>query len=1007
MSPDSLRARRIGTRLIAAAATGAVVAAAFAAPAAAAVPGIVGDPLVTLSLGSTVTAGASTPGSITVDYTPAEGSENDTHVVTAELTVEGSADVVELTPADAACDASTAYLLACTDDAADADTAFAFDLGAVASAEDETFGYTLKVLIDGIEVATKSGNFGVLSTYDVHNPYAHGNVAVTDVASSSFSLVNPVFYQDFDLAPTAVAAVVEFSNPVPGGGIDTSGLASALDSFSNCRTTYVDSVASGIECVVTDVPDAKGQFLTLTKGVNYQIGSRVVGPLDLCACTYSVETINAATFADEYGNGSWFSTTGTALGITTAAAGWEGAEDSIAYYSGDITLTTVDNTYDLEVSETFIEGMVGDTVTVTTSVANNGPAIADDLNEESNSYLVRAQLPPGTELVRVDSDGNGVWECRDASELDEVYAATPNTALERFDFACALDKFRTNVEPELTFTVKLTDTTAFQGAIEIGAVYGDGEFEGDATSDFALVYNDAYAALYDYNQDDYEDLLVIRKSDGALMLYKGSSSGKYLSGVVVSSGWGKFDIVMGGDLTGDDLPDLLARDNKTGTLYTYPGNGKGGFGTPVNAGAGWGKMGQIAVGNFDGDGNPDIFATAYADGNMYYYPGLGNGKFGSKVMWSEFWDGMDVISSVGDLDHDGYDEFLSRWNYDGRYYLYTSTGEVLELDQSLYVGDDSRRFDQVVGVGDLTRDGTPDIVAPNLKNGELVRYTIDTEWPGYNPGTVIGSGWNGVRLPVIQLDRNYDFDYNGFGDVIAHQKTSGDLFIYWGSRTGIGSRVNICDNCTGISGAVAGGDYNSDGRTDLVYRTKAGELYIAPGLDTGELGFGAAVKIGTGWDAMANITGGHDYNNDGKDDLIARHPATGYLYLYPGKGNGSLGSRVKIGTGWNAMREITDVGDFNHDGNADMLAIRSSDTCLYLYAGRGDGTLRPGVKTTCGWGGYDQITGIGDLNRDGHTDWIGRRKSDGALFLYHGNGTSGYSSRKQIGTGWNSMSYLA
>jgi DNA helicase-2/ATP-dependent DNA helicase PcrA len=46
--------------------------------------------------------------------------------------------------------------------------------------------------------------------------------------------------------------------------------------------------------------------------------------------------------------------------------------------------------------------------------------------------------------------------------------------------------------------------------------------------------------LLDEYQDTYEDLLVVRKSDGALVLYKGTSSGKYLSGVVVSTGWGKF-----------------------------------------------------------------------------------------------------------------------------------------------------------------------------------------------------------------------------------------------------------------------------------------------------------------------------------------------------------------------------------------------------------------------------------------------------------------------------------
>lgn len=69
------------------------------------------------------------------------------------------------------------------------------------------------------------------------------------------------------------------------------------------------------------------------------------------------------------------------------------------------------------------------------------------------------------------------------------------------------------------------------------------------------------------------------------------------------------------------------------------------------------------------------------------------------------------------------------------------------------------------------------------------------------------------------------------------------------------------------------------------------------------------------------------------------------------------------------MRDLSSVGDLNHDGHADAMAIRKSDGCLYLYSGRGNGTLGSSAKVSCGWGSYDQITGAGDFNRDGHADW--------------------------------------
>ncbi len=87
----------------------------------------------------------------------------------------------------------------------------------------------------------------------------------------------------------------------------------------------------------------------------------------MCRCRYSVATINAGTLADEYDHITWVPGTGS-KSASPRDRGLGRRRESIDYYHGDITLATKDNTYDLEVSETFIEGMVGDEVTVTTVI---------------------------------------------------------------------------------------------------------------------------------------------------------------------------------------------------------------------------------------------------------------------------------------------------------------------------------------------------------------------------------------------------------------------------------------------------------------------------------------------------------------------------------------------------------------------------------------------------------------------------------------------------------------
>ncbi|MEV3938500.1 FG-GAP-like repeat-containing protein [Glycomyces sp. NPDC049804] len=1002
MSPDSPRARRAGLRLLAAAAAGCTAAAAFATPAAAAIPGIYGDPVATLQLAPDLDNTEMAASSMTVDYTYEIDGDTTTHAVVTELVFDDPYGVLDITTADPACDVSAPATIVCSADSG-SHTEFLFEVTPAASAEDDAIDYTFTATVDGFDVAGSTGAFGVVSDYDVHNPYAHGDFVQTGVVEGDDILVKPVFYQAFDLAPTTEAVVLTFANPVAGEGLDTTGLATVRDLYNNCRAT---SDATGIECVITDFSDAQGQFLTITNGVAYKIAEDVVGPLDVCGCQYSVETINAATLAEEYDNLSWVSGSGTAVGLTTAPEGWDGAEESKALYWGGVTLTTGENKYDLAVEEITLKGNLNTNAKVTTTVSNNGSAAADDLDPAGQSYLVRAQLPQGTELVRVESAGGNVWDCYGADELDAVYESTPDTALERFDFACTTDSLEPGESVDFIFTVKLTDTTAFQGAIEIGAVFGD-EYEGDFYNDFALIYNEAVEARYDYNRDGYEDLFVVRKSDGALRFYAGNSTGAYKAGVTVGTGWGAYDIIMAGDLTGDDVPDFLARDTRNGTLYTYPGNGSGGHGTRISNGTGWGTMGQIAVGHYDGDGNPDILATAFADGGMYFYEGLGNGKFGARELWGEQWDGYDVITSLGDLDFDGFDEFLSRWNTTGVYYISTSQGQVFEFAQDLDTYPySSLRYEQVIGAGDLGRDGKGDIAAVDIRTGQLVVRSFDPAQGGYISGSkVIGSsGWNTVRLPVVNLDRTYDYDGDGYSDFIAQRKSDGDIRLYYGTGKGHGTPWTFCEDCDGVTALAAGGDYTADGRLDVLYRFNGG-LYTIHGIDDGvHYGFdGADVYAGSGWNSMSDISGGHDYTSDGKDDLVARHTSTGTLYVYPGRGDGTFGTKIKVGTGWGGMRETNAVGDLDHDGHADLLSIAKSDSCLYFYRGNGNGTFKSRVQVSCGWKSYEAITGVGDFNRDGHADFLSRRVTDGVLFLYPGNGKGGHGTRVQIGTGWNAM----
>ncbi|MFG3338613.1 FG-GAP repeat domain-containing protein [Glycomyces sp. NPDC048151] len=532
-------------------------------------------------------------------------------------------------------------------------------------------------------------------------------------------------------------------------------------------------------------------------------------------------------------------------------------------------------------------------------------------------------------------------------------------------------------------------------------------------------YIEATHSRNDYNGDGHQDLMAVRKSDGYLMFYAGKGDGTFKTAVSLGYGWGKMDIVMSGDLTGDGKADLLARNAKTGVLYTYPGNGTGGLGSRITVGPGWNSMVSFAsAGDYNEDGKTDLMALRHSDRRILFYPGRGDGTFGSRTApafsWMQMWDTHDSITTFGDLNRDGHDDLLAHSPGDSAYVVYLGDGKGgFDVDDYDHLGwnlsdsDLGLRFDQVAGTGDYDGDGYWDLLAVNGKTRSLEIRSFNPTNGDLYARTVVGGGWNKMRLPAVVDDWTYDHQGDGSSEVVVRDPGTNTIYTYFIGDTGkLDSAWMNPMSGSGWSLLETAGDLTGDGYSDLLARKgSTGVLYVYPG--NGGFGDEPRITVGSGWNSMSAIASGHDYNGDGEIDLFAREKSTGYLWFYPGRGDGTFGARTKIGSGWNGMRDITAPGDLDHDGHADLLAIRAADNCLYFYGGNGNGTLKSRVKMSCGWASYDSLAAVGDYDHDGHEDWIARRKSDGALFLYRGNGAGGYSSRPQISTSSWTGKYIA
>ncbi len=111
-----------------------------------------------------------------------------------------------------------------------------------------------------------------------------------------------------------------------------------------------------------------------------------------------------------------------------------------------------------------------------------------------------------------------------------------------------------------------------------------------------------------------------------------------------------------------------------------------------------------------------------------------------------------------------------------------------------------------------------------------------------------------------------------------------------------------------------------------------------------------------------------DFNNDGREDLIVtesqgQNPAAEYLFL--SNGDGTYDAPIKLSSipGPNYI-----VGDFNHDGNLDFADIDYNSNTVEIWQGHGDGTFTGGLSLGVDY--HPVAIAAADLNHDGCTDIV-------------------------------------
>ena len=164
-------------------------------------------------------------------------------------------------------------------------------------------------------------------------------------------------------------------------------------------------------------------------------------------------------------------------------------------------------------------------------------------------------------------------------------------------------------------------------------------------------------------------------------------------------------------------------------------------------------------------------------------------------------------------------------------------------------------------------------------------------------------------------------------------------------------------------------DVNGDGKTDLVYIVPGG--YIDTFLSKGNGEYEEKQEqIAKGFDSSSGLWLTGDFNGDGKSDLVYIVPG-GYIDTFLSKGNGEYEEKQEqVSKEFNSTDGMWEVGDFNGDGKSDLVYIVPGGY-IDTFLSKGTGTYEEKQEQVSKE--FNDTLGpwlTGDFNDDGKTDLV-------------------------------------
>ncbi len=475
--------------------------------------------------------------------------------------------------------------------------------------------------------------------------------------------------------------------------------------------------------------------------------------------------------------------------------------------------------------------------------------------------------------------------------------------------------------------------------------------------------------------------VALMTGDGHLAVLPLGGVLRFRGGIASTGSWA--GAVPVGDITGDGRGDVLTPAGKGRGWLLHAGKKGGRIAAKATGRSILGKaVSLIAVGDWDGDRRADVLGIT-KKGALVLFRGRGAGSFTKAKVLAKRWPYVRTVAG-GDLDRNGRPELLVQDKSGHRYRIPSLAPTRLGARVPVAI---PHTYTAYYGGGDMTGDGLADVWARSRTGAAYVLPGNGRGGFG-NPLGPFG-GFDGLRLRGV-----IGMTGGSRPDVVAVNRKGALVVRANNEQTNVGQVIVARKIGRTPSQVLTVGDWNHDGKGDVIVRTDAGSrLYLMRGKGNG--GFDTAVAMGGDWSKVSRLSAVGDITGDGYPDLVGRN-ATGTLVVYPGNGVSGFKAPQRLPA---KVRTTNLVGGTSWVTGHFPSSIAGSSDGSFVPLGGSTGVSAIARASGASMSQYDWVIGAGDVNGDGHPDLVVRKRSSGALWLIPGTG-SGVGGRMLLSTGF-------